>query len=121
VAGEDGEPWFVANDVCKVLGISNSRDALNRLDDDEKADVGITDGTQKRLFSIVNESGLYHLTITSRKPFAKRFRKWLTSEVAPDIRKHGVYTTGNFVEKALADPASMIQVLQQPKKTGRRI
>jgi len=119
VAGEDGEPWFVAKDVCDVLGIDATQ--TRRLDDDEKGLYTIqTLGGQQQV-QVINESGLYHLTITSRKTFAKNFRKWLTGEVAPDIRRHGMYATGNFVEKALADPASMIQVLQQPKKTGRRI
>ena len=88
----DGEPWFVAADVCEVLTIGNNRDAVARLDDDEKADVGITDissnGTaQGRSVTIINESGLYSLILTSRKPEAKRFKKWVTSEVLPSIRK----------------------------------
>jgi len=77
----DGEPWFVAVDVCRVLDISNPRDAVARLDDDEKADVGITDasGTQRRETNIISESGLYSLIFTSRKPEARRFRKWVTA------------------------------------------
>lgn len=98
----DGDLWFVAADVCEVLTIGNNRDAVARLDDDEKADVGITDissnGTaQGRLdddekgvhsthtlggpqeMIIINESGLYSLILTSRKPEAKRFKKWVTS------------------------------------------
>lgn len=93
----DGDPWFVAADVCEVLTIGNNRDAVARLDDDEKADVGITDissnGTaQGRSVTIINESGLYSLILTSRKPEAKRFKKWVTSEVLPSIRKTGGYT-----------------------------
>jgi anti-repressor protein len=86
-------PWFVAADVCEVLGISNSRDALARLDDDEK-DVGTADtlGGHQHV-NVINESGLYSLTLTSRKPEAKRFKKWVTSEVLPSIRKTGQYTT----------------------------
>lgn len=92
----DGDPWFVAADVCEVLTIGNNRDAVARLDDDEKADVGITDtssnGTaQGRSVTIINESGLYSLILTSRKPEAKRFKKWVTSEVLPSIRKTGQY------------------------------
>lgn len=92
----EGEPWFVLADVCGVLGVANSRDAATRLDDDEKADVGITDTslngvTQQRLLTTVNESGLYTLILTSRKAEAKRFRKWITAEVLPSIRKTGSY------------------------------
>lgn len=86
------EPWWVLADVCKVLSISNNRDAANRLDADEKDDVGIA-GTIGRLqeTTIINESGLYSLILTSRKPAAKRFKKWVTAEVLPAIRKTGGY------------------------------
>lgn len=90
----DGEPWFVAADVCTVLGIGNSRDAMNRLDDDEKDAVGITDTIgREQIATAVNESGLYSLIMTSRKPEAKRFKKWVTSVVLPAIRKTGSYLT----------------------------
>lgn len=87
----DGEPWFVAADVCEALTISNNRDALCRLDDDEKG-VATTDtpGGQQEM-TIINESGLYSLILTSRKPEAKKFKKWVTSEVLPAIRKTGRY------------------------------
>lgn len=92
VLTREGEPWFVLADVCGVLGVANSRDAATRLDDDEKADVGITDTslngvTQQRLLTTVNESGLYTLILTSRKAEAKRFRKWVTAEVLPPSAK----------------------------------
>ncbi|WP_331281356.1 BRO-N domain-containing protein [Paenibacillus sp. FSL R5-0345] len=89
----DGQPWFVAKDVCDVLEISNNRDALNRLDEDEK-DVVSTDtlgGMQN--VSVVNEPGLYSLILGSRKPEAKQFKRWITHEVIPSIRKHGAYMT----------------------------
>ena len=85
------EPWFVAKDVCDVLGLSNSRQALVRLDDDEKADVILNDGSQNRNFSIVNEYGLYNLVLSSRKKEAKKFQRWVTHEVIPAIRKTGAY------------------------------
>ena len=92
----NGQPWFVAADVCEVLTIGNSRDAVGRLDDDEKADVGITDTsskgvTQGRTVTAINESGLYSLILTSRKPQAKRFKRWVTHDVLPAIRKTGGY------------------------------
>lgn len=87
----DGAPWFVAADVCRVLEIGNSRDAVSRLDDDEKG-VATTDtlgGAQK--MTIISESGLYALIVTSRKAEARRFRKWVTGEVLPSIRRNGRY------------------------------
>lgn len=96
VIEKDGEPWFVAADVCRVLDIKNSRDAVADLDDDE-ADVVNTytrsaNGVeQKRQLNIINESGLYNLIFRSRKPEAKKFRKWVTAEVLPSIRKTGMY------------------------------
>lgn len=89
----NAEPWFVATDICQVLGISNNRDAVSRLDDDERMDgVGITDTVgRKNHVTIVNESGLYALIFQSRKPEARKFRKWVTSEVLPSIRRKGYY------------------------------
>ena len=93
---DDEEIWWVAKDVCKFLSIRNHKDAVSRLDEDEKDEVGITDPigrVQKTL--VVNESGLYHLIFMSRKPAAKKFRKWVTSEVLPSIRKYGYYSLVN--------------------------
>lgn len=89
---KDGNPWFVAKDICDTLGYSNSRKTLaDHLDDDEK---GVTTsdtlgGSQK--LTIINESGLYALVLRSRKPEARKFAKWVTSEVLPAIRKTGAY------------------------------
>lgn len=102
--GEDGGPLFVAKDICDALGLTNSRKTLDRLDDDEKGvTTSYTLGGNQQV-QVVNESGLYHLTITSRKDFAKRFRKWLTGDVAPSIRKHGVYVTDEALEKVMSAP-----------------
>lgn len=90
---KDGEPWWVAADVCGVLGLANHRDALSRLDSDEKDAVGINDAIGRpQQTSIVNESGVYSLTFRSIKPEAKAFKKWITSEVLPSIRKKGSYS-----------------------------
>lgn len=104
VMDEKGDYWFVAVDVCAVLGIANSQDSLSRLDDDEKG-VGITDtlGGVHHL-ATVNESGLWELTFTSRRPAAKRFRKWVTSHVIPTIRKTNSFTmTMAAVRQAVAE------------------
>jgi len=92
IIDRDGEPWFVLADVCRALEIANPRDAASRLDDDEKDAVGIADtiGRQQSQ-TIINESGLYSLILSSRKEGAKKFKKWVTSEVLPSIRKTGAY------------------------------
>lgn len=89
---KDSEPWFVAKDVCNCLEINNSRQALIRLDDDEKSSVILNDGTPGNPEkSIVNEYGLYSLVLSSRKPEAKEFKRWITHDVIPQIRKTGQY------------------------------
>ena len=90
----NNEPWFVAKDLCEILEIKNSRQALTRLDEDEKADVILNDGSQNRNMSAVNEYGLYNLILASRKKEAKEFKRWITHEVIPSIRKHGGYIAG---------------------------
>ena len=96
-ADENGEPWFVASDVCRVLDLSNPSKACADLDDDEAALTNSysrsSNGTeQKRDMLIINESGMYSLVFRSRKPEAKKFRKWVTEEVLPSIRKTGSYS-----------------------------
>lgn len=103
IIDRDGEPWFVLADVCRELDIANPRDAASRLDDDEKDGVGITDTigrTQRQ--TIINESGLYSLILRSSKPAARRFKKWVTGEVLPSIRKTGGYgrNTPAFIRRA---------------------
>ena len=100
---QNGEPWFVAADVCKALDIENNRKATNRLDDDEKG-VTLSDtlgGKQK--LTIVNEAGLYSLVLGSRKPEAKAFKRWITHEVLPTIRRTGGYVNSAeaFIEHYL--------------------
>lgn len=90
----DAEPWFVLADVCRVLEISNVGNAAARLDEDEKGNIRNTDVTSaggNPFITIINESGLYSLILTSRKEAAKRFKKWVTSEVLPTLRRTGAY------------------------------
>lgn len=96
VVSQNGEPWFVAADVCRILELSNPTRALSSLEDDErmtltdsKGHSGQKGGAQS--FNVISESGLYALVLKSRKPTAKAFRKWITSEVIPSIRKTGTY------------------------------
>lgn len=92
VVDQAGEPWFVLVDACRVLDISNTGNAAARLDDDEKATIQIPDsGNLNADRTIISESGLWSLVLRSRKPQAKRFRRWITGEVIPSIRKTGGY------------------------------
>src|SRR5690606_1640015 len=87
---------LVAKDVCDILDIKNNRDAISRLDDDEKDAVGITDSIgRKQQTTIISESGLYNLIFLSRKPEAKQFKRWITHEVIPTIRKTGGYVAND--------------------------
>lgn len=92
----EGEPWFVAVDVCRSLEIANTADALKRLDDDERMTIDSTEGHSghrggAQQMNIVNESGLYSLVLGSRKPEARNFKRWITHEIIPSIRKTGGY------------------------------
>jgi len=114
---KDGEPWFVAKDVCNILELDNSRQALTRLDDDEKGTVILNDGTPGNPnMAIVNEPGLYSLILASRKPEAKMFKRWITHEVLPSIRKHGLYATEETVENMLNNPDFAIALLTKFKE-----
>lgn len=91
----EGEPWFVAADVCRALGLGNSSQAIAKLDDDEKSGVIISDPHgREQVTRFISESGLYALVLSSRKPEAKAFKRWITHEVIPAIRKTGGYIAG---------------------------
>ena len=117
----NGEPWFVAVDVCKALEIQNNRDAISRLDDDEKNTVVLTDGNRGNPnMTIVNEPGLYALVLGSRKPEAKAFKRWITHDVIPTIRKHGAYMTPEKVEEILLNPDTIIKLATELKEERER-
>ena len=88
----NGEPWFVASDVCNLLGLTNTTESLSSLDEDEKLTSVILRAGQNRRVNLISESGLYSLVFKSRKPFAKKFCKWITKVVIPSIRKTGRYS-----------------------------
>lgn len=116
---KNGEPWFMAADVCRVLELDNVSQALSRLDEDEKYTTLISNesaATGQSLAAFVNEPGLYALILGSRKPQAKEFKRWVTHEVIPSIRKYGVYAT----DELLANPDVMIAVLQELKAERER-
>lgn len=102
----EDEPWFVAKDVCDILGLVNSREAVANLEEDELRSVTLTSGGQRREMTALSESGLYALIFKSRKENAKRFRKWVTAEVLPQIRKTGSYSV---TQKA---PQTYIEALE---------
>ena len=93
----DGEPWFVGKDVAKILGYKDTSDAMRRhVDDEDKLTRCFTDSGQKRELYIINESGLYSVILSSKLPSAKRFKRWVTSEVLPVIRKTGSYEMDDY-------------------------
>lgn len=108
LTGEDGQPWFVAADVARILEIGNPSQAMTRLDDDERTLIS----NEGRDLNVVSEAGLYSLILGSRKPEAKAFKRWVTHEVLPAIRRHGVYAT-----PALTGPALMAAALIEAHKT----
>ena len=108
----DGEPWFVAVDVCRALEIGNPTDAMHRLDADERTLVSIEGASNGLPVNAVNEPGLYTLILGSRKPEAKAFKRWITHEVIPAIRKHGVYITDEKL-KLFAEHPELLDALMK--------
>ncbi|MBR2759675.1 MAG: phage antirepressor KilAC domain-containing protein [Solobacterium sp.] len=126
VTSINGDPWFVAVDVCRALEIGNSRMATDRLDDDEKSTVSLTDTSsngveQRREMIVVNEPGLYALVLGSRKPEAKAFKRWITHEVVPSIRKYGAYATETTIDNILNDPDFGIRLLSDLKAERQKV
>lgn len=114
----DEEPYFVGKDVAEILGYKKARNALSQhVDDEDKKDApiqGPLGGTQATV--VINESGLYSLIMSSKLPTAKKFKRWVTSEVLPAIRKHGAYMTDQKIEEVLTDPDTIIQLATQLKE-----
>ena len=114
---KNNEPWFVGKDVADALGYKETAKAIReRVDDDDKG-VSILDtpgGKQK--MTIINESGLYSLILSSKLPTARKFKHWVTSEVLPDIRKHGLYAKQSVIDMMINDPDSCIALLTKYKE-----
>lgn len=112
----DGEPYFVGKDVAEVLGYQRADNAIrNHVDDDDKLTHQFSASGQKRNMTIINESGLYALILGSKLPQAKEFKRWVTSEVLPTIRKHGAYLTDSKIEEVLLSPDTIINLATQLK------
>jgi anti-repressor protein len=117
----DGEPWFVGKDVADILGYSDTAQAVRkRIDDEDKGVVEMTTPGGKQNMVVINESGLYSLILSSKLPTAKAFKRWVTSEVLPTIRKHGAYMDTDIIEKSLADPDFLIQLATTLKEEKQR-
>lgn len=111
-----GEPWFVGKDVAEALGYANARNAVpDHVDDEDKLRTQIEYAGQKREVTLINESGLYSLVLSSKLPGAKQFKRWITSEVIPSIRKHDAYMTPDKLEEVLLSPDTLIQLAQNLK------
>lgn len=118
----NGEPWFVGKDVSDILGYQNgSRDINRHVDDEDKTKSMVFDGNQNKETILINESGLYSLVMSSKLPTAKKFKRWVTGEVLPAIRKHGAYATTETIDKIIADPEFGIRLLQELKEDRIRI
>ena len=116
IVGNDGEPKFSLSDICQILGLVSTKTA-QRLGDDVLSKHPIVDRLgRQQVASFINEDGLYDVILDSRKPGAKKFRKWVTSEVLPSIRKNGAYLTEKTIERALNEPDFLIELATNLKK-----
>lgn len=114
---KDGEPWFVGKDVAAVLGYAKPENAIARhVDDEDKSTTPFQGTAYETRATIINKSGLYSLILSSKLPNAKKFKRWVTSEVLPSIRKHGAYMTDQTLEQALTSPEFLIQLATQLKE-----
>lgn len=110
---KNNEPWFVAIDVCNALELSNPTVVVGRLDEDERTKFNLG---RQGMTNIVSEYGLYNLILASRKKEAKKFKRWITHEVIPTIRKHGAYMSSEVIEKTLSDPDYLIRLATNLKE-----
>lgn len=113
---KDGETWFVARDVCDILEVDNASQALSRIDEDDRGIILNDTLSGKQSVSIVNESGLYSLILGSRKPEARQFKRWVTSEVLPSIRKTGSYSLPQTDEMVLANAVLLANRMIEAQK-----
>ena len=112
-----GTPYFVGKDVAEILGYADPQKAMKmHIDDEDKLTRQIVVSGQNRNVTIINESGLYSLILSSKLPKAKEFKHWVTSEILPTLRKHGAYMTDSVIEQALTSPDFLIQLATQLKE-----
>lgn len=117
----NNEPWFVGKDLAVILEYQNgSRDINRHTDEEDRQKIMLFDGNQDKEAIIINESGLYSLILSSKMPKAKEFRRWVTSEVLPSIRKHGAYMTEQKIDEILSDPDTIIKLATELKNERAR-
>lgn len=107
---KDGTTWWVLKDICDALNLSSPHKVAERLDEDERCGIELRTSGGLQNTTVVNESGLYNVILRSDKPEAIPFRKWVTSEVLPAIRKHGAYMTPETLEAAILNPDTIIKI-----------
>ena len=116
------EIWFVGKDVAAILGYKDTSDAMKRhVDDEDKLTRRFADSGQNREMYIINESGLYSLVLSSKLPSAKEFKRWVTSEVMPSIRKHGAYMSPDIIERVITDPDFIIRLANELKTAQQKV
>ncbi|EGC83343.1 phage antirepressor Ant [Anaerococcus hydrogenalis] len=121
ILDENNEPWFVGKDVAEILEYRNgSRDIKRHVDELDRKKEMVHDGNQLKETILINESGLYSLIFSSKMDKAREFKRWVTSEVLPTIRKHGAYMTDNVLERSIADPDFGIALLNSLKEERAR-
>lgn len=117
----NGEPWLVGKDVAAALGYKDTVNALkSHVDDDDKRGWRITTPSGEQTMTVINESGLYSLVLSSKLPTAKKFKRWVTSEVLPSVRKHGAYMTPETLEAVLLNPDTLIRLATELKNERER-
>lgn len=121
VIEKDGQPWWVLRDVCEALGLDSPHKVSDRLEEDERNQIPITDSIGRGQYTtIVNEPGIYNVILRSDKPEAKQFKRWITHEVIPSIRKHGAYMTPETIEKAILNPDVIIDLATRIKEEQKK-
>lgn len=121
----DGEPWFVGKDIASKLGYTDTFGALKKhVDGEDKQNCQNDSFETPRGLTIINESGLYSLVLSSKLPNAKKFKRWVTSEVLPSLRKHGAYFTAEALHKVMSDPrelAKLLNTLADEQEKNKRL
>lgn len=124
-AEREGEPWFVGKDVAQALGYGEGKSlanaVANHVDEEDKGVTELMTPGGKQKMTIINESGLYSLVLSSKLPGAKKFKRWVTSEVLPSIRRRGVYATDRAIEEMIADPDTAIRLLREIKEERQKV
>ena len=125
IVEREGDPWFVGKDVAQALGYGEGKSlanaVANHVDEEDKGVTELMTPGGKQKMTIINESGIYSLVLSSKLPGAKKFKRWVTSEVLPSIRRRGVYATDRAIEEMIADPDTAIRLLREIKEERQKV